>query len=417
MNTHMPGSLKTPAFSLAPALPAKRLGELKDMAQEVIMASSALEGQVAQSTARALGDCLRYLNSYYSNLIEGHKTSVLEIEAALNRLFSADEDRRYAQELCAAHVLTEKELMHEALTSPPKAICSLSFLGRIHSTFYSHLPEKHLYTHSQGGFTRHHVRPGTLRHGNVSLDNGQTVHGPDVSILADKVREFQTLFEPGNFHGDERLIAAAASHHRLTWLHPFRDGNGRVSRLFTGLYLAVININRSNLWSLSRGFSRDRQWYMINLRSADSPNHDRTGFDQAHFADTCLAFLETCLDQIRFMDQLLSLKRIDARIDGYMRDRDRKRGARFPLDHRAGKLLKALFMQGEVPRGETRAIMGMEEKSDRQARRVVSQLVSEGLAQSDSHRAPLRIAFPTHVLRFYFPDLFDPSVLGEPAEI
>ncbi len=417
MNTHMPGSLKTPAFSLAPALPAERLGELKDMAQEVIMASSALEGQVAQSTARALGDCLRYLNSYYSNLIEGHKTSVLEIEAALNRLFSADEDRRYAQELCAAHVLAEKELMSVVLDNGPDHICSASFLSRIHSTFYSHLPEKHLYTHSQGGFTRHHVRPGTLRHGNVSLDNGQTVHGPDVSDLADKVREFQALFEPENFHGDERLIAAAASHHRLTWLHPFRDGNGRVSRLFTGLYLAVININRSNLWSLSRGFSRDRQWYMINLRSADSPNADHTGFDQAHFADTCLYFLETCLDQIRFMDQLLSLKRIDARIDGYMRDRDRDRGARSPLDPRAGKLLKALFMQGEIKRGEARGVMGMEEKSDRQARRVVSQLVSEGLAQSDSHRAPLRIAFPTHVLRFYFPDLFDPSVLGEPAEI
>lgn len=57
--------------------------------------------------------------------------------------------------------------------------------------------------------------------------------------------------------------------------------------------------------------------------------------------------------------------------------------------------------------------MGMEAKSERQARRIVSQMVKEGLVQSDSHKAPLRIAFPTHVLRFYFPDLFDPSVLGK----
>ena len=30
-----------------------------------------------------------------------------------------------------------------------------------------------------------------------------------------------------------------------------------------------IGINRSNLWSLSRGFSRNKQWYMTNLQSAD----------------------------------------------------------------------------------------------------------------------------------------------------
>jgi len=34
-------------------------------------------------------------------------------------------------------------------------------------------------------------------------------------LSAYKVREFETLFEPENFHGDESLIAAAACHHRL----------------------------------------------------------------------------------------------------------------------------------------------------------------------------------------------------------
>jgi Fic family protein len=393
------------------------MGELKDLSQEVAVASSALEGQIADSTARALGDCLRYLNSYHSNLIEGHKTSILEIEDALNRKFSQDEERRYAQELCAAHVLAEQELMREMLFEPPDNVCSLSYLSRIHRTFYEHLPERHQYTHSQGGFTGHHVHPGRLRDDEVSLDGGQSVHGPASSDLPDKCFEFEKVFDPREFHGDERLIAAAASHHRLTWLHPFRDGNGRVSRLFSGLYLARIGINRSNLWSLARGFSRDRQWYMVNLRSADSPNADFTGFDQEFFADYCMFFLETCLDQIRFMDRILGLKHIDARIDAYMRDRDKDRGAQSPLDPRAGKLLKALFLRGEIERGEARKVMGMEQRSERQARRIVSRLASEGLIQSESHKSPLRIAFPTHVLRYYFPDLFDPSVLGEPQRL
>ena len=252
-----------------------------------------------------------------------------------------------------------------------------------------------------------------MRQGAVSLDGGLATHGPDAKSLPAVYEAFSRLYDPSGFHGDERLIAAAASHHRMACMHPFRDGNGRVSRLFSGLYLAVIGINRGNLWSLSRGFSRDKQWYMTNLQSADSPDETERGFDQAFFADYCMYFLEVCLDQIRFMDQILALNRIDARIDGYLRDRDKNRGALSPLDPRAGRLLKALFLQGMVPRGQAQSIMGMDSQSDRHARRIVSQLVKEGLVVSASHRAPLMIGFPVKVLRYYFPDLFGPEILGK----
>lgn len=407
---------QTEDLNFHPAIPAVRIGELKDMAQEVIIASATLDGRIAPETAKALGDRLRFLNSYYSNLIEGHKTSVLEIEAALKKEYSDDEQKRYAQELCAAHVRAERELMTEVLSSPPENICDFSFVSKIHSKFYEQLPPHHQYTHSQGGFTSYSVMPGKLRDRDVSVDGGYTIHGPEVKKLPAKYTKFAQMYQPSNFHGDERLIAVAASHHRLSWLHPFRDGNGRVIRLFSGLYLANIGINRGNLWSLSRGFSRDKQWYMINLQSADSPSDDKQHFDQEFFADYCLYFLEVCIDQIRFMDKILGLNRIDARIEAYIRDRDKRRGAIMPIDPRAGKLLKALFLQGKIPRGEAQTIMGMEHQSERQARRIVSQLAKEGLVSSDSHRAALRIGFPAHVLRYYFPDLFDPSVLGEITE-
>ena len=195
----------------------------------------------------------------------------------------------------------------------------------------------------------------------------------------------------------------------MAWMHPFRDGNGRVSRLFSCLYLAGIDINRGSPWSLSRGFSRDKQWHMTNLHSADAPDKSRRGFDQAFFADYCKYFLEVCLDQIRFLDQILALPRID----GYLRNRDKSRGAISPLDSRAGRLFKTLFLQGSVPRGMAQSIMGMDSQTDRHARRIVSQLVKEGLVVSESHRAPLMIGFPTQVLRYYFPDLFGPETLGE----
>jgi Fic family protein len=405
-----------PDLFFAPPIPSVRMGELKDMAQAVIVASATLEGRIASPTAVALGDRLRFLNSYHSNLIEGHKTSIRDIEAALQQDYASDAQKRYAQQLSAAHVQTERALMAEVLASPPENPCAFAFVSRIHRMFYEQLPPAHQYTHSRGGFTRHSVMPGQMRDADVSLDGGTTSHGPPAHRLPQRLAAFSECYHPGNFHGDERMIAAAASHHRLLWLHPFRDGNGRVARLFSGLYMAAIGINRANLWSLSRGFSRNKQWYMINLQSADAPTADRTRFDPAFFADYCLYFLETCLDQATFMDKILGLHRIDARIEGYIKDRRQALGALPPLDQRAAKLLKALFLQGEIPRGEARMVMGMEGQSERHARRIVSQLVREGLVRSTSHRAPLTIAFPTRVLRYYFPDIFDPSVLGEAPE-
>lgn len=399
---------------LSPAIPEKELlGPLKDMAQEVVTASAYLEGRIAPDTARSLGEKLRYLNSYYSNLIEGHKTLLPEIEQALLKKFAEDDSRRYAQELCAAHVEVEREFMAALDENPPDNICGLDYLGSIHRRFYERLPEHHRYTHHSGGFTDIHVHPGRMRDANVSVDQGQTTHGPDVKELPQKLAEFAALYNPSNFHGDEKLIAAAAAHHRLTWLHPFRDGNGRVARLFISFYLSAININKSNLWSINRGFSRKKNWYMINLQSADSPDKKSNGFDQEIFADFCAFFLESCLEQIAFMDKLLDFKRVDARIDGYINERGKHLGAESPIDPRSGRLLKALFSQGKIPRGEAGAIMNMDAYSDRQIRRVVSQLIKEGLVESDSHRAPLRIGLPMKVLRHYFPALFDPSVMGE----
>lgn len=89
----------------------KLIGPLKDMATEVATASAGLEKSIARATARTLGERLRLINSYYSNLIEGHKTTIPEIEAALASRFVDKPERRYAQELCAAHVLTERKMM------------------------------------------------------------------------------------------------------------------------------------------------------------------------------------------------------------------------------------------------------------------------------------------------------------------
>jgi len=401
---------KNPLYSLSPVFPGKgNMGPLKDMAQEIITASAGLEGRVATETAIALGDRLRLINSYYSNLIEGHKTSIPDIESALHKVFSQDPEKKYAQELCAAHVETERRFIQLVDSQQERNICDQKFLSDIHAAFYANLPEEHLYTHSQDGFTKHPVHPGVIRDVNVSVD-GRSPHGPDYQDLPALLKTFASAYDPDHFHGDERLIAMAASHHRLTWLHPFRDGNGRVARLFSGLYLARAGVNKSNLWSLSRGLSRRKKEYMFELWATDSPNAQKGAhhFDNDLLADFCGFFFEICLDQIRFMEDLLRLDQVESRIDWYMEMRSKH--PEKPLKVQAAKLLRAVFMRGAVPRGMAAEILDM---SARNARRIVSNLLKDNLLQSLSHRSPLTIGLPIHVLPYYFPSLYDPSVIGE----
>ena len=401
---------KNPMDALSPVLPGKStMGPLKDMAQEIITASAGLEGRVAGETAAALGDRLRLINSYYSNLIEGHKTSIPDIESALHKVFSQDPEKKYAQELCAAHVETERRFIQLVDAQRERNMCDQQFLSDIHAAFYANLPEEHLYTHAEEGFTRHPVKPGVIRDVNVSVD-GQSPHGPDYQDLPALLQAFANAYNPDQFYGDERLIAMAASHHRLTWLHPFRDGNGRTARLFSGLYLARTGVNKSNLWSLSRGLSRRKEQYMFELWATDSP--DAQGgphrFDSDLLAAFCEFLFEICLDQIRFMEDLLRLDQVESRIDWYVETRSKHAGK--PLNVQAGKLLRAVFMRGAVPRGMAAGILNM---SARNARRIVSDLLKDNLLESRSHRSPLTIGLPIHVLPYYFPSLYDPSVIGE----
>ncbi len=400
-----------PKYRLSPILPGQgNMGPLRDMAQEVISASAGLEGRVARETALAIGEKLRLINSYHSNLIEGHKTTIPDIERAMEKNFSRDPEQKYAQELCVAHVRAEKQLMKRVLGNETVNVCAPDFLRNIHSSFYEYLPEEHLFTHASGGFTDIPVGPGEFRDLDISVD-GFSIHGPRHKDLPDLLAVFSQEYDPGKYHGDDRLIAMAASHHRLTWLHPFKDGNGRVSRLFSGLYLARIGINRGNLWSLARGFSRNKKAYMFNLWTADSPEepeNDDHCFSDDLLADFCEFFFETCLDQIGFMGRLLGLDQIESRIDWYVETRSRD--AQKPLRKEAAKLLRSVFMRGALPRGKAAEVLNA---STRTARRVVSELVEEGLLESESHRAPLTIGLPLHALPYYFPDLYEPSVVGE----
>lgn len=82
---------------------------------------------------------------------------------------------------------------------------------------------------------------------------------------------FSSAYKIEYLHGLSKYYAMAASHHRLAWIHPFLDGNGRVTRLFTDCFMRAIGLKSYGLWSMSRGFARSSEQYYRYLSIADRP--------------------------------------------------------------------------------------------------------------------------------------------------
>lgn len=87
------------------------------------------------------------------------------------------------------------------------------------------------------------------------------------------MRDVQTQVEHGAYSLKE---IAVRFHHRLVWIHPFPNGNGRVSRTMTDLLLVSLGAEPFH-WGgqtndlVDTGKIRDR--YVTALRSADSGDY------------------------------------------------------------------------------------------------------------------------------------------------
>jgi Fic family protein len=241
------------------------------------------------------------------------------------------------------------------------------------------------------------VVPGELRTHDVMV-------GGHIAISAPAVPRFLARFEEAyaRLGKTETILAAAAAHHRLAWIHPFIDGSGRVARLMSHATL-LDALDTGAVWSIARGLARNVAAYKGHLAACDQTRrNDLDG--RGHLSEEALAeftrfFLTTCIDQVTFMEGLMSPDTLRARILLWAEEE-------IHLDHlppRSGAILEAVLYRGEVPRGDAAGIVGT---GDRQARRVVSALIDHGVLVSESTRAPLRLAFPAALASRWMPGLF-----------
>jgi hypothetical protein len=227
---------------------------------------------------------------------------------------------------------------------------------------------------------------------------------PNFAALPMFLNRFQSFYGDKQILETDRLVAIAASHHRLAWIHPFGDGNGRVIRLQSRAQLIRHDIPGHGLWTLSRGLARWRQRYYACLEAADqsrcSDFDGRGNLSDAALADFCVFFLETMLDQIQFMNGLLGLPTLRTRVERYFQFQ-----ALHLVRYRDElmRVARTLVDEGEIPRSRVQQITG---KGAAVSAEITKLGIKEGYFETPSPKGPLRVAFPSKVHEFYFPQLF-----------
>jgi Fic family protein len=386
--------------SLEPAFPERHGPALEDLACSIIQRAGQLQAKVRPPLREELAGITRMMHCYYSNLIEGQQTLVPDIESALRNDFSSEPKKSDLQKLALAHLACQG--WAAGYTGSPFA---QDFLCELHNRFYSALPPSLCVATSRAG-VEVPLTPGVLRELDVRVG---THLAPPHALVPGLLRHFRKCYETPNRSLSSRIIAIGASHHRLAWIHPFRDGNGRVVRLFSDTLIRRLGIDAGGLWSLSRGLAFARQEYYERLASADRERDPATADDgQGHLSERsltsfCEFVLKVMLDQISYMQGLFEFEALGARIDQYVR----LEAGLGDIGPRVSLLLSDALYRGEFPRGDAGRIAGMGERTGRTA---LAAAVGAGLLKSQTPKSPVRLALPAKVLGTYFPRLFPPEM-------
>ena len=378
---------------------SKHRPALTDLALELAQQSAGFRRSLPDSLLSSLADLVRSMNCYYSNLIEGHDTHPIDIERALKGDYSKDAKKRDLQLEAKAHITVQQWIDTGGLKSPATTTDAIT---DIHRRFCEMLPEDLLWVENPATKEKIKIIPGELRQRDVAV-------GRHIPVSAPAVPRFLTRYEEvySKLGKTETIIATAAAHHRLAWIHPFLDGNGRVARLVSHATLLKA-LDTGAVWSIARGLARNVNQYKEHLAACDLPRHNdldgRGNLSEESLAEFTKFFLTVCLDQVKFMQGLMQPDQLRARILTWADEEMRLN----KLPPKANHILEALLYRGELPRGEAAAIVGT---GERQARRVVSALIEQGVVKSESTRAPLRLAFPAALAARWMPGLF-PAMAG-----
>ena len=393
-------SLETP-FRIGPTRLEEPSEAIADLVAEIAATSAGLGRALHPRTAANLADLVRVMNCYYSNLIEGHNTHPRDIERVLNGHLDEAPERRSLQLEAAAHVRVQTEIDRMAAEDTLPEPASQEFLLLLHREFYRDAPEETLLIGDGKRTVR--MTPGVWRTG-AAQDVSVGRHVPSSSDrVPDFMRAFQGAYRFASFGKAARILAIPAAHHRFNYIHPFPDGNGRVSRLMSHAMGYHAGIGAHGLWSVSRGLARgleSRAEYKQMMDRADTPRQGdmdgRGNLSQRALAEFVTWFLKVCLDQITFMAGLFEIETLARRLRMLVDRSDN-------LKPETARLLEEALIRGEFERGDAPRITGLPERT---ARRVLNDAVAARLLASETPKGPVSLRFPQDTLEILFPRLY-----------
>ena len=374
---------------------SRHRGALTDLALDLAQKSSGFRRSLPPSLQSSLADLVREMNCYYSNLIEGHNTHPIDIERALRNTYSDDKRQRDLQVEAKAHISVQEWIddggLKGAFALRAEGICE------IHRRFCNLLPEDLLWVEDPETKERIRVVPGELRDRDVKVG----LHVPvSPGALPRFLHRFEKVYR--NIGKTESILSTAAAHHRLLWMHPFLDGNGRVARLMSHAML-LDNLDTGAVWSVARGLARKVQEYKALLANCDRTRRNdldgRGNLSEEALAEFTRFFLAVCIDQVTFMESLVQPHHLRTRILLWVEEEIRLG----KLPAKSGSILEAVLYRGELPRGDAGLVLGT---GERQARRIVAALLGTGALASENPRAPIRLAFPAALASRWMPGLF-----------
>jgi Fic family protein len=293
----------------------------------------------------------------------------------------------------------EIERLHAAATLPEPA--SPDFIRWLHREFYRGAAPEMLRV--AGGGREFTMVPGEFRT-RAEHDVAVGRHVPPSSAVVPVFMDyFAVRFQLAPLGQAERIVAAASAHHRFNYIHPFPDGNGRVSRLMSHAMAHWAGIGARGLWSVSRGLARglsSRGEYKSMLDHADAPRagdlDGRGNLSDRALADFVVWFLRVCRDQIEFMSGLFDLDE--------MRQRLRRLADARNLPDGAASLLEQVWLVGALPRGAAARASGF---GERKARGVLAEMLGPcRMLASDSPKGAVYLHFSIDNAEILFPRLF-----------
>ncbi|MDR7144732.1 Fic family protein [Rhizobium sp. BE258] len=381
---------------------------ISDLVVEIQAEAGKLGRDLHADAAFELSDLVRVMNCYYSNLIEGHNTRPKDIERALAGAEIEEATRPLVLE-AKAHVIVQREIdslsRDGALPSPT----SSEFIAWVHQRFYEEMPKEFRFVEGRDG-PKVEIIPGAFRSKSEDDVSVGRHHPPASQYVQAFMDYFSKRYAAAQTSATNRIISIAAAHHRLNFIHPFTDGNGRVSRLMSHAMAQEAGVGGQGLWSISRGLARglkDKGEYKRLMDHADQTRMNdldgRGNLSQRALQDYCEWFLGVALDQLRFSMVVFSFDTLEGRY--------RKLVENVIDDKRAPDVISAVLKHGSIDRGEIGFIT---KTSDRTARNTLKELLDHGFLKSASPKTPVRIAFPLDYRERLFPNLFTDGEIAAP---